>query len=151
MEININHFKLDKFNIEAAALEQPSLYQFYASLLADKQKELDKLNLQYEQKEAQIKIDTKNANPKVTVDMLAAHCAVHHELVAINEQIIDKKHEVATLKTAVSAMEQRRDMIQVESRLQANAMFQCSERVGDHTSAEWAESVLRKQLNNNTR
>lgn len=146
MEINTKHFELDKYNLEAAACTQSSLYQFYGQLVADKQKELDKANLRYDQAEAALKIKLKEANPKMTVDMLSAACLGNEDISKMAENIINLKHELATLKTAVSAMEQKRAMIEVEAKLQNNALYQQRDVVGDHSSAEWAEKVLSKQM-----
>lgn len=147
MEITKKHFELDKFNIEREACQQASLYQYYAECLADKQKELDKANLKLEQSEAEFKIKAKEQNPKLTVEMLNAGVMTSDSLNSLRFAIIDIKHELAILKTAVSAMEQKRSMIEVESRLQNNRLFQEQANIGDHSSAEWAEEVLRKQIN----
>lgn len=146
MDINVNHFKLDKYNLEKEACQQASLYQYYAQLVADKQKELDKKNLQLEQAESEFKIKAKETNPKATVDMLSCACSCNETLNTIKNEIIEIKHELATLKTATLALEQKRSMIEVEQRLQNNALYQQNANIGDHTSAEWAEQVLNKQL-----
>lgn len=144
--MNLNDFKIDKYNIDEEAVKQASLYQYYAGLMTDKQKELDKAELKLEQEEAVLKINLKEQNPKMTVDMLAANCASDSNLVDLKSNIIELKHEVATLKTAVVAIEHKRDMIQVEQRLQNNALYQQTNATPEVNTAERVERILAKQI-----
>ena len=146
--IHLEHLKLDKFNLEKEACQQASIYQYYAQMVADKQKELDHKNLQYENAEADFKIEIKCQNPKLTIDQVASCVAKDSSLYEKRSQIIEIKHELATLKTMVTALEQKKSMIEVEVKLQNNALYQQNSDIGDHSSAEWAEETLRKQLNN---
>ena len=146
MEINKNHFVLDKYHLETEACQQPSLYQYYGELAADKQKEVDKKSLQLEQLEAQTKIEIRASGGKITQDQVDCLISTDANVQKMRNELIDLKHERDVLKTAVSAMEQKRSMIEMEVKIQNNRVFQESGNIGERSSAEWVEAALEKQL-----
>lgn len=121
IEVKAEHFQLNRNRLEEAILQQPSLYEYYASEAARVENRVARLKNELAYKTAQAKIEIRaNAAAqkiKMVVDEVECAVEVNPELRAIKGQILDAEEYLGQLKAAVSAMLQKRDSIENERSL----------------------------------
>lgn len=145
-ELTIRPADFEIYDLQDDSQHQASLYQYYGELLADEEENLSRLELQLEQTSAEKELaERKRANDsnlKITESHVKAFLAQDADLVAIRESIIAQEHTVATLKTAVRALEQKGQRLSDLVKLEVNKLY------NDSSTIEASANSVRNQLNN---
>lgn len=144
-ELTIRPADFEICDLQTDSQHQASLYQYYGELLADEEENLSHLELQLEQTSAEKEIAERkranDANLKITESHVKAFLAQDADLVAIRESIISQERTVATLKTAVKALEQKGQRLSDLVKLEVNKLY------NDSSTIEASANSVRKQLN----
>lgn len=145
-ELAIRPADFEIYDLQDDSQHQASLYQYYGELLADEEENLSRLELQLEQTSAESELAERkranDANLKITESHVKAFLAADPELVSIRESIIAQEHIVATLKTAVKALEQKGQRLSDLVKLEVNKLY------NDSSTIEASANSVRNQLNN---
>lgn len=144
-ELAVRPSDFEIHDLQEDSQHQASLYQYYGELLADEEENLSRLELQLEQTSAEKEIaERKRAieeNIKITEGHVKAFLASDSDLVALRESIIAQEHTVATLKTAVKALEQKGQRLSDLVKLEVNKLY------NDSSTIEASANSVRNQLN----
>jgi hypothetical protein len=117
---------LDRFNLEVECERQSPLCYDYGELLGNAEKELNKLEDQLKYLIAKIDLDNRQSPPKdlkTSEKVFTDLVEVSPEIREVREQIVDKKHEVALLKSAVKAIDHREAELDNEVKLWLSSYF----------------------------
>lgn len=146
-ELEIRPCDFEINDLQTDSQHQASLYQYYGGILADEEEDLSRLELQLEQTSAEKELAERkranDANLKITESHVKAFLAQDEDLVAIREAIISQEHTVATLKTAVKALEQKGQRLSDLVKLEVNKLY------NDSSTIEASANSVRNQLNRN--
>ena len=149
MEIEKKHFEINKADLTSECVKQPSLYQFYAEQSSDMKQELDKVKLKLKQQRAEAELALRMNPPagiKLTEAVVTAYLDNNADLNTLEAEIIDKTHDVRTLDSAVSAMEQKRSMLNTLANLANNHSYNMEAPIGGKDSLEYVEEQLTRNL-----
>lgn len=118
--------RLSRFHLETAAEDQPSLQRYYGDQVAEKQKARDtaenRLDLRSGELWIELKSETVNGKAP-TVDDLKAMVAKHPEIVALKEELAGAGYELKLAQSAERAIQDRKSMIETETKLYTAGYF----------------------------
>ena len=149
MEIQKQHFEINKADLTSECVKQPSLYQFYAEQASDLKQELDKLKLKLTQQRAEAELNLRMNPPagiKLTEAVVTAYLDNNADLNTLEAEIVDKAHDVRTMESAVTAMEQKRSMLNTLANLANNHSYNMEAPIGGKDSLEYVEQQLNASL-----
>ena len=149
MEIEKKHFEISKNDLTSECVQQPSLYQFYAEKSSDLKQDLDKLKLRFKQMRAEKELAIRMNPPngvKLTEAVVNAILDNDSDLGSLEAEIVDKSHDVRTMESAVTAMEQKRSMLNTLVNLANNHSYNMDAPIGGKDSLEYIEEQLTKDL-----
>lgn len=151
MENNLKNFEIDKFNLDTEAVRQASLYEFYATRLADAKEAKDRADNKLELLEAQTQLRLREEfaakGVKVTESIVGAAVICDQAVIEAKEALVQATKAVNTLQAAVTAMSQKCEMIGVLQRMQSNRSYNMEPTFDGKGTLEYAEKILNQQLN----
>lgn len=136
--------KLDRFNLEMESEKQASLYQYWSEQLANAKHERDRMENRLKVRSAEVELDIRRSPPtdvKITESVVTALVQTNVELEALRAQLHEQHKEVAILDGAVRAFEQKKSMIEIQTRLWAAGYYSNPRHTDD------AAALQRRQLN----
>lgn len=117
---------LDKFNLDGEADKQASIYLFWSKQAARALKAAGRAELDLKIRRAELAVAFR-ANPpggvKVTNDSVTDYLDSHPEVRRLASDLIDAEADAKELEHGLRALQQKKDMIEVEVRLHLNNYF----------------------------
>jgi len=101
---------IDRFNLDTEAERQPSLCYAYNEMLADVERDLNRLSDQLGLMSAKMDLNIRQNPPegiKITESTILSLVTQDDGIIKKKEEIVDKKREVAVLWAAVKAINHR--------------------------------------------
>lgn len=118
--------KLSRFHLETAAEDQPSLQRHYGDQVAEKQKARDEAENRLDLRSGELWIELKSetvSGKAPTVDDLKAMVAKHPEIVHLKSELADAGYELKLAQSAERAVQDKKSMIETETRLYTAGYF----------------------------
>lgn len=109
--------RIDKFNLHLSAEDQPGLYAYWAEKAADARKLSEGLENKLKLEEATVATRLRGTLEKVTEGKIAEGVATDPGVIALKEDLVQADHERNLAEAAVRALDHRKSMIEVLSRL----------------------------------
>jgi len=126
--------KLSRFHLETAAEDQPSLQRHYGDQVAEKQKARDEAENRLDLRSGELWIELKSetVNGKApTVDDLKAMVAKHPEITDLKQKLAEAGYELKLAQSAERAVQDRKSMIETETRLYTAGYFSTPNGTGN--------------------
>ena len=115
IDIIKKYIAIDEHNFQDAMIKQPSTFAFFAGVTAYAKKELEKANLLFETREAELREERRdeliNKGQRATDRALEAHLRCVPELQILQKGISSKSHQYNLCKNIVSSLDHQKDII----------------------------------------
>ena len=115
MEITKKYIAISEHNFQEAMGNHPSTFAFFAGVMAYAKKEVDRSNLIFETREAEVREarreELKQAGQKTTDRALDAYVKIQPELQTLRQGITSKAHKFNLCKNIVSSLDHQKDII----------------------------------------
>lgn len=115
--------RIDKFNLHVCAEEQAEKYAYWAERQADARKLVDGLENKLKLEEATVATQLRGTLEKVTEGKIAEGVATDTGVIALKEELVQAEYERNLAEAAVRALDHRKSMIEVLTRLWAASYF----------------------------
>ena len=115
MEITKKYIAISEHNFQEAMGNPPSTFAFFAGVMAYAKKEVDRSNLIFETREAEVREarreELRQAGQKTTDRALDAYLKTQAELQTLRQGITSKAHKFNLCKNIVSSLDHQKDII----------------------------------------
>ena len=116
--------KIDKFDLDGEAKEQPSIYQYWSNRAARARRDRDMAKMDYEVRRAELAVAFRaSSDKKVTNDQVEEYLTSHAELRGLRKQWIEADFVYNDLESGCTALEQKKSMIENLTKLHLNNYF----------------------------
>lgn len=150
-QINTSHFELNRANLDSAAMQQASLYDYYGHEMNLAKDKLSRLENRMELLQADVRTYEKEnwkGAKAPTIDDLKCAVIKNPKVMELQQEIFEAELEVNELSTAVKAMEHKRDMIGVMAKFVLSASYNATDTISpeDHVNLAANNAVRGKSL-----
>lgn len=115
---------LDRYDLDNEAERQSSLYLHWSQKVAKARRDRDRAKLDYESRRAELGVTIRaSAEKKLTNDQVTDQLDAHLELRQLRKDWIEADYEYNELEGACTALEQKKSMIELLTKLQLNNYF----------------------------
>jgi len=158
--INLDaELKINKYKLDDECENQPNLYNYYATQLADMKTEKGILKNRLKFFSSKIELDIlsttneKGITPggvKITISSMNALLTTHETIVKINDELVQVERAIYHLEAAVESFQQRRSDLDNLVKLYGNNYFSLPGGMRKDGNSEVSKAI-RKKLNKEER
>ena len=148
---NKTDFNLDTANLMAEVCRQASLYDYYGEQAVNARDARDRTLNKLDQRTAEVELAIRKAaadsGTKLTEGAIHSQVECDPELIQLRDEVVTANKNLGILDTAVRALDHKKSMIEVASRLTLNSLF----RADPDQLADTATDSIRDHLNGGTK